>query len=205
MGERALYCVALACSPRKDGNTALLAREALRGAATAGSTTRLIYLQDHHYAPCIACDGCFETGRCVIEDDAGPIYQHLLAADRVILAAPIFSMGICAQAKMFIDRAQQFWATRYLLYRPVIADAARRPERRGIFISTAGTRIPDVFAGALQVARYFFKILEVRLVGTYCYPGVDERGAILKHPWALGEVYRAGQELGSERPVVPVS
>ncbi|MBC7106699.1 MAG: flavodoxin family protein [Firmicutes bacterium] len=204
MGERGLRCVALACSPRREGNTALLAREALRGAASVGSTTHLIYLRDHRFGPCLACDGCFETGRCVVEDDAGLIYQQLLAADRLILAAPVFSMGICAQAKMFIDRAQQFWATRYLLYRPVVEDAASRPERRGIFISTAGTRLPDVFAGALQVARYFFKILEVKLVGAYCYPGVDEKGAILRHPWALGEVYRAGRELGSEGPATHV-
>lgn len=108
-------CLALACSPRKNGNTAILARHALDACATAGCKTEYLYLAGFNYKPCQACGGCNTTGRCVIKDDAAVIYEKILTVDRLIIAAPIFSMGICAQAKMLIDRAQQFWATKYLL------------------------------------------------------------------------------------------
>ncbi len=189
-------CLALACSPRRDGNTALLAGQALEACRRAGGQTEFLFLADYRCAPCRACEGCYATGRCVVDDDAGFLFDRILAADRLILAAPVFSMGICAQAKMFIDRAQQFWAARYLLGKSVVPDRERRPARRGVFISCAGTTLPGVFDGALQVARYFFKMLEIDLFATLCYAGVDKRGDILKNAAALEEADRVGLILG---------
>ncbi|MCL6635329.1 MAG: flavodoxin family protein, partial [Peptococcaceae bacterium] len=177
-----IKCLAVACSPRRGGNTELLAGRALAGAAAAGAAEEIIYLRDYRYAPCAACDGCFKEGKCVVRDDASLIFEKILEADRVIFAAPIFSMGICAQAKMLIDRSQQFWACRYVLHRPVIQDEQKRAARRGIFLSAAGTGLPGVFDGALRVVRYFFKMLDIRVDGTFCYPRVDRRGDILQHP-----------------------
>ena len=77
-------------------------------------------------------------------------FEKILACDRLILAAPIFSMGICAQAKSFIDRSQQFWAYKYLLGKKLFDNS----QRKGIFISCAGTKLPHVFDGALQAVSY---------------------------------------------------
>jgi len=190
-----IKCLALACSPRRDGNTALLAREALAGCREAGMDAELIYLVDYNPAPCRGCEACSRTGKCVVADDAGIIFDRILAADRFILAAPVYSMGICAQAKTLIDRAQRFWAVKYVLQKPVIPDAAARPPRRGIYIATAGTALPGVFDGALRVVRYFFKMLEIELSGTFCYPQVDAKGAVKSHPTALKECFQAGRQL----------
>lgn len=194
-----LKCLALACSPRREGNTALLAGRAIEACLAAGCETEFLYLADYRYLPCLACEGCYTTGECVVKDDAGLIFDKILAADRLILAAPVFSMGICAQAKMLIDRAQQFWAAKYILGKDLIVDQ-ERPERRGIFISCAGTTLPGVFDGAVRVAKYFFKILEIKLTGTLCYARVDKKGDILKNAAALEEAYRFGQRLGEGNP-----
>ncbi|HHW41375.1 MAG TPA: flavodoxin family protein [Syntrophomonadaceae bacterium] len=191
-----LSCVALACSPRKEGNTATLARRAVEGFRAGGGRAELLYLTDHKYAPCRACGACNTTGRCVLRDDAGPLFDRILACDRFILAAPIFSMGICAQAKAFIDRSQQFWANRNRLGRSLF-EGANRPERRGIYIGCAGTRLPNVFDGAVQVVRYFFKILEIEPVAYLCYPGVDTEGEIYGNPAALQEAYEEGKKLAA--------
>jgi multimeric flavodoxin WrbA len=182
-----LKCLALACSPRKEGNTALLAGRAIEACLAAGCRTEFLYLADYRYLPCCVCEGCYTTGRRVVKDDAGLIFDKILAADRLILAAPVFSMGICVQAKMFIDRAQQFWAAKYILGKDLIVDQ-ERPARRGIF------------DGVIQVARYFFKILEINLTGTLCYTGVDKKGDILKNTATLEEAYRFGQKLSEGNP-----
>jgi hypothetical protein len=57
-----------------------------------------------------------------------------------------------------------------------------------MFISCAGTRIEGVFDGTVRVARYFFKMLEIRMAGIYCYPGVDRKGDILDNGAALNEI-----------------
>lgn len=189
----ALKCLALSASPRKDGNTATLARLALEACAGSGCETEFLYLVDFRYGPCRACEGCYKTGRCVVPDEAGVLYKKILEADRLIFAAPVFSMGICAQAKVFIDRAQQFWAAKYLLGRRVAGED--RPERRGIFISCAGTTLPGVFEGTLRVARYFFKMLEIKLQAALCYAGVEKRGEILNDKAALEEAVAQGRLL----------
>ncbi len=193
-------CLGVACSPRRQGNTDILMKTAMETLCSLGVKTETVYLADTEYSPCRACEGCYKTGRCVIIDGAGPLFDKILVADMLILAAPIFSMGICAQAKMFIDRAQQFWATRYILKRPVVADDHFRETRRGIFISTAGTSLPGVFDGAVRVARYFFKMMDIRLVGSYCYPGTDKKGEILNNAGALKEIREAAVKLTSPAP-----
>lgn len=190
-----LKCLALACSPRKNGNTAILARQALAAAESAGCSTELLHLADYRFAPCRACNGCFATGRCVLEDDAALIFEKILAADRLILAAPVFFLGICAQAKMLIDRAQQFWAAKYLLKQDIIPDQKARPARRGIFLSCGGTTLPGLFDGTLQVVRAFFKMLTIELAAALCYAGVDKAGDILQKAGALEEVTKITGEL----------
>lgn len=193
-------CLALACSPRRGGNTELLAKQALAGAARAGADTELILLTNYDCGPCRGCGGCDKTGRCVVPDDTAAIYDKILAADSVIMAAPIFSMGMNAQGKAFVDRAQMFWATKYLLKRQIIEGKEKRSDRRGIFISTAGTDLPGVFDGTIRVARYFFKMLEMDYAGAYCYPNTDARGEILSNQRALDEVLAAGLALGQNNP-----
>lgn len=192
------FCVALACSPRKNGNTEILLQAAVERLQSLNVETETIHLGDLSYSPCLACEGCYSTGRCVITDEAGPVFEKILRADILILAAPVFSMGICAQAKMLIDRSQQFWATRYLLKQPVIQDDDLRQNRRGIFISCAGTRLPGVFEGSITVARYFFKMMEVKLNGTYCYPGIDKKGEILTRAGALEEIKDVSASLAAK-------
>ncbi len=195
MENRRIHCLGIATSPRVNGNTTILLQKALAGAAAAGAKTELVSLNQYKFSPCIACNGCYKEGKCVIRDDMQQIYDKLLSADRIILAAPVFSMGICAQAKAMIDRTQRFWATRYILNKSVIADQDSRPPRKGIFISAAGSGHRRVFDGAVQVAKYFFLMLEAEFAGSFCYRQIDEKGAILNHPGALKEVYEAGFNL----------
>lgn len=189
-------CLALACSPRRDGNTTTLARLALEGCDEAGGETELLYLTDYKMEPCLACGACNETGRCIINDDAAFIFDKINTAHRFILAAPIYSMGLNAQTKALVDRAQQFWAAKYLLKQKKVVPPGQ-PAARGIFISCAGTRLPGVFDGAIRVVQYFFKMLDLELQASLCYPGVDHQGEILRHPKALAEVKAQGHLLGA--------
>ncbi|WP_034631381.1 flavodoxin family protein [Desulfotruncus alcoholivorax] len=189
-----LTSLALACSPRINGNTSQLAAAALAECRQAGCDTEFIQLTDYRFEPCRACGACNTTGKCVIKDDALQLFDKIRSADRLIVAAPIFSMGINAQAKALIDRSQQFWAAKYLLDRKAV-DLENRPAREGIFISCAGTNLPGVFDGAIQVVKYFFMIMEVKLVKTLCYSDVDLKGEILEHPEAMEEVKEYGRKL----------
>jgi multimeric flavodoxin WrbA len=188
-----LKVVGIAGSPRREGNTDLLLGQVMAGAASIGAQTKTIVLCDLNIHPCKHCDGCLETGRCVIEDDMQWIYEDLRNADGLAIASPIFFMGLSAQTKSMIDRCQCLWAMKYVLQLPVATDSSG--ERKGLFIATGGTQYPNLFQPSLVTIKSLFSVIEVKLVGELTFRGIDEKGAIREHPNALQDAFAAGKDL----------
>lgn len=187
--------IAFAGSPRRDGNTDTLLKEALRGTKEAGAgAARVFRLDEMDIAPCRHCGECEDTGVCVIEDDMAEIYGAIREAERVILASPVFFFGVSAQAKIMIDRCQALWCEKYLLKRPI-------PEgplgRKGLFITVGALKRTVGVECSEATAKAFFRTIGVPVHKTLSRLGFDEKGAILKDPSALKEAYEAGRELAS--------
>jgi len=185
----------IAGSPRRGGNTDLLLAEVMRGAASQGAEVKTIILNNLKIAPCQHCDACLKTGRCKIKDDMQMVYREMEQADRIVLASPIQFTGVTAQMKAMIDRCQALWARKYVLKLPPLGD---RRERQGLFISVGGRRIANLFEPALATIKTLFKVLDITYAGELLFPGIDEKGAIAKHPNALNQAFLAGQELVGE-------
>jgi hypothetical protein len=172
----------IAGSPRRNGNTETLLDWCLAAAADAGAEVVKFRLRELDIGGCIACDGCIDDGACIVEDGMDQLYPYLRSAESIVLSAPIFSMGMSAQAKAMVDRCQPFWAMRYVLRQPLRPTGA--PERMGAFLSCAGTTYETVFDGARQVAKYFWHVLEASSAGELLCPGVDAKGDIHNFPQA---------------------
>ena len=185
----------IAGSPRRGGNTDLLLAEVMRGAASRGAEVKTVILNDLKIAPCQHCDACLEAGRCKVEDDMQMVYRELEAANRIVLASPIQFTGVTAQMKAMIDRCQALWARKYVLKLPPLGN---RRERKGLFISVGGRKIANLFQPALVMIKTVFRILDITCAGELLFPGVDEKGAIAKHPDALGQAFLIGQKLVEE-------
>jgi len=187
-----LKVLGIAGSPRRGGNTDLLLSEVMRGAASRGAEVKTIILKDLKITPCQHCDACLEAGRCKVEDDMQMVYQELEAADRIVLASPIQFMTVTAHMKAMIDRCQALWARKYVLKIPPLGN---RRERKGLFISVGGRTVANLFEPALATIRALFNTLDVTYAGDLLFRGVDEKGAITKHPDALQQAFLAGQKL----------
>jgi multimeric flavodoxin WrbA len=194
--ERRLKVLAIAGSPRRGGNTDLLLQEVIAGAESGGAETKRIVLSELSVAPCRHCDRCLEAGRCVIEDDMQWIYSDLRTADRLVIASPIFFMGLTAQTKAMIDRCQALWVVKHVLKLPVAINRGR--ERKGLFISVGGTRGANLFEPALATIKIWFKTLDFTYGGDLLFRGTDERGVIAQHPTALRDAFTAGQRLAED-------
>jgi len=99
-----LKILGIVCSPRKDGNTEILVREALEAAHEAGSETEIILIAGKKIAPCDGCNACLKDGVCKIKDDMQTIYEQLEKADGLIFGAPVYFYNVTAQAKAVMDR-----------------------------------------------------------------------------------------------------
>jgi len=187
--------IAFLGSPRKEGNTELLLREAIRGAEESGADLQVFPLNLMDFSPCQNCGGCDETGVCVFEDDMARIYDAIRGADRIILASPIFFFALSAQSKTMIDRCQCFWCEKYLLKKPIPAGTHGR---KGLLLLVGGMKKEIGVQCAEATAKAFFRTVSVPEHKTLSYLGIDAKGAIRKHPTALKEAYEAGRELAKE-------
>jgi multimeric flavodoxin WrbA len=185
--------IAFMGSPRKEGNTAILLREAIRGVVESGGEVTTFNLARMKIRPCQNCGGCDTTGVCIIEGDEMPaVYAALREATRIILASPIFFAGLSAQTKAMVDRCQAFWCEKYLLNRPLPAG----PEgRKGLFITVGGMKTGKGVECGGATATAFFRTLSVPEHASLGYRGIDAKGAITGHPTALQEAYAAGRAL----------
>lgn len=181
--------IALNGSPRKGGNTELLLNAAIVG---TGQDVTVFRLNDMNIRACQNCGGCDETGVCIIEDDMTAIYSAIRTADRIILASPIYFMGLSAQAKAVMDRCQALWCEKYLLGRAM-------PEgphgRKGLLLLVGGMKREAGIRCCEISATAFFRSVGVSEHDTLGYTGVDKKGEILSHPTAMGDARSCGAGL----------
>jgi multimeric flavodoxin WrbA len=187
----------IAGSPRRSGNTDILLAEVLKGAASKGAEVKTIVLNRLKMVPCQHCDFCLTEGECRVNDDMQMIYEELKEADIIVLASPIQFTGVTAQMKAMIDRFQVLWSRKYVLKVSPLGDER---ERRGFFISVGGRKAAGLFEPALEMIKTVFRVMNVAYAGELLFSGVDEKGAIRKHPDALRQAFIAGQKLVEEQP-----
>ncbi len=181
--------LAFATSPRRHGNSET-ALDWLLAAMEKEEEVRIekIVLEEAGINPCRGCNACETLNRCVQRDGMDSIHDKLIEADCIVLASPIYCMGLCSQAKALVDRAQVFRSRKYVLKLPVIPPE-RKGKRIGIFIASAGQMWENVFNGAIPSVKCFFHVIEVRDqdIRPLLFRGVDEKGAIERHPTAKAE------------------
>ena len=96
-------------SPRKNGNTAYLAEQFIKGAKESGHEIFRFDSAFQKVSPCRACNACGMNGPCVLNDDFDKLLRpRLLDADAVIFVSPMYYFGFSAQLKTVIDRFYAF-------------------------------------------------------------------------------------------------
>lgn len=92
-------------SPRKNGNTSLMADAFGKGAAENGNTAEEIWLKEKNIGDCLGCAVCQTTpGSCVQKDDMTDIYEKMGEADVIVLACPVYFYTWTSLMKRMIDR-----------------------------------------------------------------------------------------------------
>ena len=96
--------LAIVASARKTGNSEILAK-AMLAELPANVEKSLLRLDELTIEPCRACYACLGAGKeCVIDDDFKRFLAQVKAADAVIIAAPVYFLGMHTRLKMLCDR-----------------------------------------------------------------------------------------------------
>lgn len=189
--------LAFATSPRRHGNSETLLDWVLAAMAEEGAAVEKIVVAEADIRPCRGCNLCETLNRCVQRDYmVSYVQDRIIAADCIILASPIYCMGLAAQAKALVDRAQVFRSRKYVLHLPVVPPE-RKGKRVGIFLATAGQNWDYVFDAAIPSVKCFFHVVDIRNkdMRYLMVNGVDEKGAIERHPTAKADAERLAREV----------
>ena len=185
-------------SPCADGNTAVLLDAVLEGAREAGAQVERIDVGDLRINPCDGCRKCDTTGACVrTKDDMRVIYKKIREVDALVLASPIFFMGVSAQLKTMIDRCQCFWIERFVLGRRPY-EGMTRP--KGLFVSTAGSPKLEVFDPAIHCVKALFIALDYSYAGEVLLADTDAPDIAEKRKPIVRWAREAGKKLVTRVP-----
>ena len=192
--------LAFAGSPRRFGNSETLLDWTLASMAEEGDVVvEKVPLTDANINPCRGCNACEKLNKCIQRDGMDTYHDKIIEADCIVLASPIFCMGLASQVKALVDRAQVFRSRKYVLKLPVVPPE-RKGKRLGIFLATAGQTWPHVFDAAVPSVKCFYHVIEIRDadISYLMVNGVDEKGVIAHHPTAKADAEKLGKSVIAE-------
>jgi len=192
--EMAIRVLGISGSPHRHGNTETLLDAFLEGAERAGASVEKVILKDLDYTPCRGCNTCHKTGECIVKDYAPLLFDQIFLMDCIGVASPIYSMGITAELKGLIDRAQYIWARKFVLKNLYFTNEHIQ-RHKGIFISTAGLSWDNVFDAAFPAITAFFNTLGFEYYDNIIANNMDQFKSIRGHPTALAEAFKKGQKV----------
>lgn len=91
-------------SPRANGNTSIALKEMENIFKQENVEFETIQVGNKDIRGCIACNSCYETGKCVFEDEVNEIALKFKEADGLVVASPVYYASANATLIALLDR-----------------------------------------------------------------------------------------------------
>lgn len=186
----------ISSSPRRDGNSATLARAVAAGLREADHDSEFLYADEIVASFVRDCRKCRRPdSECSIEDGfRKAFFDSFLPADGFIAATPIYWYGMSAPLKTFFDRMFCYVAASYPLSPAV--HKGMTGKRLGLVLSSEET-YPTVSAGIVHQMQEYSRYTHSTFVGLVHGHG-NARGEVEHDPCdPLKEAHRFGQDFFS--------
>jgi len=197
--DTARRVLVISSSPRRDGNSWLLAEAALEGVREAGHSAELVYLDDHLKGFLRDCRRCRSPeGHCTIEDGFEELLLgRFLPADGIVFATPLYWYGISGQLKVFFDRIFCYIAASYPESEKVVEGLVGK--QLGLVISSEESYV-GASLGVLHEIQEYARYTHSPLVGFVQGFG-NRRGDVRLDPGdPVGRARELGRRLFEIRP-----
>lgn len=113
-------------SPRHKGNTFIALSEVASALEANGVETEIVSIGAKAVQGCIACNKCYELGRCVFKDDLyNTVREKVQEADGIIVGSPTYYAGPNGSLCALLDRLF-YSSSEFLQYKPAASVAVCR-------------------------------------------------------------------------------
>lgn len=186
-------------SPRKGGNSDILLKRLLKGAAGEGIVTEEIQLRDYQFQPCIGCERCRKDKRCTgLQDGMQLIYPKIREASGLVLISPIYSYNMTTLMKSFVDRLYCFYD--FTDERPGYWSSQLADQGRKAIIAVVGEQTSREAGGmdlTLETMRRSIEALGHEVIGELPVLGIFHKGKVREYPQILEQAEAFGRRLAS--------
>ncbi len=184
--------IAFMASPRNEGNTEVMLSAFLDGVNEKRKDIKInliktSFVKINH---CKECDYCFTEGTCIQRDEMENIVSLLTESKYIVVASPIFFYHFPSTLKVIIDRCQVLWARKYKLKIPI-------SQKYGYYIGVGATKGENLFECTKITLKYFFDVLNCKLMGEFLVRRIDEKGIIKKYTNILLDLREEGKKFVS--------
>ena len=172
--------VIVSSTPRKNGNSEILAAEFKKGAEKKGHKVTEIFVRELDMKFCKGCLACQKTGKCVIKDDIVPLIDTVSHADVLVFASPVYYYSVSGQLKTFLDRMNPIYTLGHKFKEVYLISTAAENEESAVDGSISDIKgWIDCFAG-------------VKLAGVIKGIGATAPGEIRSHEDIMNQAYEMG-------------
>lgn len=153
---KSMNIIGIIASEHKEGNTAFIVNEILKGAKENGANTEAFHFGNLDIKPCRGCWACHKgDGGCVINDDMKKIYDALEHTNAIVLGLPIYMGQMSAQGKIFTDR---LFARVSPKFSPFFKE---KPMKQKLILSFhQGNPDKDLFKPYMDYTKHMFEVLD---------------------------------------------
>ena len=157
-------------SPRKNGNTDLLAAAFVEEARLLGHEVVQFDAGRMKLQGCHACNACFKTGKpCAFDDDFNQIAQAVLEADAVVFAMPTYWFSVPSNIKAVLDR--------FYCFLPGGKMEEASGKKAGLIVC-CGDADQSIMDAVTMTFEKSFALMSWELAGEVLVDGVMEKGDV---------------------------
>lgn len=178
--------VAFMGSPRKNGNTAALVAEVVRGAEAAGAQVKVYFINEMRIRPCQSCFYCRSEDSCIIEDDMKAVYPEIQKADAVIIGSPVYMFQVAAQAKILFDR---LFPLMDMQFRP------RFGLKKTVMVYSQGNPDAAAFKNAFDTNADILKVMGLQVTETIVCPNANNPRKAVEDKKLMAHAFETGRKL----------
>jgi len=176
--------VVLTGSPRKSGNSDLLADAFINGAKNAGHNVIKFTAADKNIDGCKACNKCFSKGNaCFFSDDFNELATLIMDSDLLVISTPLYWFSFPSKLKAAIDKFYSF----------IIGNVTLRVKESLLIVCGAAEGEAE-FQGIIKSYELITDYMKWTNRGSITIRGMHEKGDVLKTDW-LKKIEEIGKNI----------
>jgi len=178
-------------SPRKSGNSRMLAEAFAKGAEASGNKVEFFDVIDNKVEGCISCKTCWSKGKpCVFDDGFNTFAKLLEPADVLVFATPVYWGTYPAQLKALVDK--------FFAYGIKRTKVDIRGNKKVVLLASGDGKKETAFNEMITLCGFFTDYLQWEFAGCVTAPELVDLGEIVETvagKAALEEAEELGQNI----------